>query len=78
MQIKHVCNLSMMNNGGIVCLSLPLILRFYRLEPETLRRGLPGRNVRPDGGVLSASGRFGIWVFHQWDIKVIHGQFPHL
>ena len=23
--------------GGIVCLSLPLILRFYRLEPETLR-----------------------------------------
>ena len=23
--------------GGIVCLALPLILRFYRLEPETLR-----------------------------------------
>ena len=23
--------------GGIVCLSLPLILRFYRLEPETLQ-----------------------------------------
>lgn len=23
--------------GGIVCLTLPLILRFYRLEPETLR-----------------------------------------
>jgi len=23
--------------GGIVCLSLPLLLRFYHLEPETLR-----------------------------------------